>query len=921
MSEQEKTREQLLAELESVRARLAQLEQRRAEQSAKEVSGFFMGLLQHAPTPIYVKALDGRYLLVNRAWEDLFGLRQEAVVGRHVSEIVSPEMAAKFVNSDRTVVQSNAPFAFEERVEFPSGAHGHYHTVKFPLHGAAGQVKAVGGISIDISERKKTEHAVRDSEERYRLLFERNLAGVYQATFSGKLVDCNQAFVNMLGREKREELLEQLLPALFFQRADWDRLIARLEKQGSVTLHENSWRRKDGSTLHTLQNVSLHDGSDGRFLQGTVIDISERWRTRQELIQERHLLRTLMDHVPDAIYFKDDQSRFTRVNQAFARHFGQNDPAQFIGRSDFDFFTEEHARQAYEDEKEVMRTGQPVIGKEEKETWADGRETWVSTSKMPLRDVQGKIIGTFGLSRDITERKRAEEALRETNQTLQAMILASPLAVVALGFDGKIKLWNPAAERLLGWTAAEIAGGHVPDIVPPDRKEERRAFLETLAKGESITGIETRRRRKDGVEIDVSLSAAPLRSGGGVISAVLFVLADMTERKRLEEQLRQAQKMEAIGQLAGGVAHDFNNLLTAILGNVSLLLSAVPDHEPNRDLLRDIERAATRAAELTGQLLGFSRQTLLRLEPTNLNTVIRETVAILRWTIDPRITVEVQTGGEIWAVQADSGQMSQVLMNLCLNARDAMPEGGRLLLQTDNVILDKEYVRQHIDARAGEFVRLRVSDTGCGIPPDVQARIFDPFFTTKEPGKGTGLGLAMVFGIVKQHHGWIECHSEVGKGTDFDIYLPRCHETIAGDMPAPSLLSTPSGGGNETILLVDDEAIIRNLGRTILQRYGYSVVVAEDGQDALEIYQRNAGEIDLVILDLTMPRLSGRDTFHQLLSIDPNVRVLFSSGYSAEQMTEADREGVLGFVNKPYRPQGLAQTVRAALDQARSKVK
>jgi CheY-like chemotaxis protein len=373
--------------------------------------------------------------------------------------------------------------------------------------------------------------------------------------------------------------------------------------------------------------------------------------------------------------------------------------------------------------------------------------------------------------------------------------------------------------------------------------------------------------------------------------------------------------MEAVGQLAGGVAHDFNNLLTAILGNVTLLLGNQTLDDSERELLRDTERAAVRAAELTGQLLGFSRQTLLRLEPTNLNTSIEEIVGILRRTIDPRISVEVQKTPDLAPVHADPGRINQVLMNLCLNSRDAMIDGGRLLLETANVVVDQDHVRRHIDARLGAFVRLRVRDTGHGIPPDVRPRIFDPFFTTKPPGKGTGLGLAMVFGIVQQHQGWVECVSEPGRGTDFDIYLPR---TAVTPPVAPAPAEAPPTGGHETILLVDDEPVIRNLGRTVLQRHGYRVVLAEDGREAVEIYQREHPGIDLVILDLTMPRLSGRDTLRHLQEFAPEVRVIFSSGYTAEQIPEPGKDGVLGFVNKPYRPQDLIRVVRQALDQGRT---
>jgi len=369
--------------------------------------------------------------------------------------------------------------------------------------------------------------------------------------------------------------------------------------------------------------------------------------------------------------------------------------------------------------------------------------------------------------------------------------------------------------------------------------------------------------------------------------------------------------MEAVGQLAGGVAHDFNNLLTVILGNVSLLRAHRMPEEVENELMSATEKAALRAAELTSKLLGFSRRTTLRLVEINLNACVEETVMILRRTIDPAITIAVDAAPNLWNVQADPSQMNQVLMNLCLNARDAMPKGGRLLIETSNGVLNEEYAGRHAEARPGEFVRLRVEDTGHGMSPEVRQRIFEPFFTTKEAGRGTGLGLAMVYGIIKQHQGWIDCYSEVDRGTQFDIYLPRfqpAHEAV----PGPTLSQTPAGG-HETILLVDDEPMIRTLGENILQSYGYQVILAEDGAKAVEIYRRDWPRINLVILDLTMPGLAGRDAYEQLVKINPEVRVLFASGYSAEEIAQLPDDRVQGFVRKPYLPEELAQGVRASL--------
>ena len=429
--------------------------------------------------------------------------------------------------------------------------------------------------------------------------------------------------------------------------------------------------------------------------------------------------------------------------------------------------------------------------------------------------------------------------------------------------------------------------------------------------------LETRRREMADLAIGnrwLQTIADPMRMEDGTTSGAVYILSDITERKRLEEQLRQSQKMEALGQLAGGVAHDFNNLLTAITGNVSLLLAGTPEQDPDRESLLAIDQAAWRAAELTRQLLGFSRQSAPRLKPTDLRACLDEVAALLRRAIDPRITQEARTSSDLWVVQANPGQINQVLMNLCLNARDAMPGGGRLLMEAENISLDEGQARQSGQGRPGDFVLLRVQDNGHGISPEVLPHIFEPFFTTRQPGSGTGLGLATVFSIVRQHQGWIDCSSAVNQGTCFTVYLPRC-ESAAGSTSAAAPLEAP--GGTETILLADDDVLVRNVGREVLKRHGYEVLTAENGEEAANLYRQHQHRIGLVILDLNMPGLSWRDTLERLLQVDPRVRVLLSSGYS-EDLIEPGTEGVLGFLEKPYREQDLAVSEEATPTEVES---
>ncbi|MCI0461532.1 MAG: response regulator [Gemmataceae bacterium] len=511
---------------------------------------------------------------------------------------------------------------------------------------------------------------------------------------------------------------------------------------------------------------------------------------------------------------------------------------------------------------------------------------------------------------------QAEEQLREVARQWQTTFDAISDGVCLLDRQGCVLRCNQALARLTGRPAEELPGLPHTALTAPAEAAPGQAGAEATSPFTRM--LQTRHREVAELKLGerrLQAVADPLTAADGSIAGAVYILSDITERRRLEEQLRQAQKMEAVGQLAGGVAHDFNNLLTGILGNVSLVLMTLSRDDPNREMLQEAEKLGWRAAELVRQLLGFSRRAPLRLRPTQLGEVIREVVAILRRTIDPRVQVGVRLADSV-AVQADAAEMSQVLMNLCLNARDAMPEGGQLVLETTDIELSAEEARGHASRRPGAFVRLRVSDTGHGIAAELLPHIFEPFFTTKGPGKGTGLGLAMVYGILQQHQGWIECDSTPGQGTRFDVYLPRWAESgeaLGQGVPAQAI--PPRLGGGETILFVDDEAAVRELGREWLTRLGYRVLTAADGQEAVEVFEREMGKIDLVVLDVLMPRLSGTDAVRRLREINPKVRVLFASGFPGDQAVDAVAEGALGFLHKPYGGQQLAAAVRDALDR------
>jgi len=521
------------------------------------------------------------------------------------------------------------------------------------------------------------------------------------------------------------------------------------------------------------------------------------------------------------------------------------------------------------------------------------------------------ITGLF-MSPAIARRLNAEGALREAHDHLQAVINSSPLAIYTVDADGAVRSWNPAAETLYGWSAAEVIGSPLAMIAPDQANHAE--IRERVFRGESLRGIETTARKTDGTPVTVSLAAAPLHNASGRVAGTMLIAADLTEMRRLEVQYRQAQKMEAVGRLAGGIAHDFNNLLTAILGTTGLLLEDVGLDPRTRLDVQEIEKAAKRAAGLTRQLLVFSRQQVLEPRILDLNAVVRDVERMLGRLIGEDVELHTKLAAAVGAVQADPGQLQQAIVNLVVNARDAMPSGGRVTIETADVDLDSHQPDARTPTPAGKYVLLAVHDTGVGMDAATKARLFEPFFTTKEPGRGTGLGLATVYSIVKQSGGYIWAYSELGHGTTFKIYLPRVADTPEkGALPTPATLAV----GSETVLVVEDQAEVRELTTRILEARGYTVLAAENAGDAMQVAEHYLKRIDLLLTDVVMPGVNGRELALRLGAQRRDIKVLFVSGYTGEAIR---RHGLLelgaAFLQKPFSPDSLARKVRDVLDAA-----
>ena len=527
------------------------------------------------------------------------------------------------------------------------------------------------------------------------------------------------------------------------------------------------------------------------------------------------------------------------------------------------------------------------------------------------------ILAITGLSLGpaTTRHERAERALREANEHLAAVIQSSPLAIYTLDPRSTVLTWNRAAEALYGWQAAELIGRPLPTI--GHDVEDHGRLRDRVLRGESLRGVEVTRRRKDGTSVNISLSVAPLHDAAGRVTGMLSLAADVTEMRQLEVQYRQAQKMEAVGRLAGGIAHDFNNLLTAIIGTTALVLEDLGLESRARLDIQEIEKAAKRAAGLTRQLLIFSRQQVLEPRALDLNALVGNLEKMLHRLIGEDIELRTKQATALGAVRADPGQLEQAIVNLVVNARDAMPQGGRLTIETADVELDRGYVAGHVPTQPGPYVLLAISDTGVGMDGATKARLFEPFFTTKEPGRGTGLGLATVYGIVKQSGGYIWTYSELGHGTTFKIYLPRVAETPE----APESTTSPPTPvrGSETLLVVEDQEEVRKLTKRVLEARGYTVLAARNGAEALEIVAQHPSRIHLMITDVVMPGMNGRELAQHARARRSYLKVLYVSGYTGEAVLQHRLlEPGVAFLQKPFTPDVLARKTREVLDNTKS---
>jgi PAS domain S-box-containing protein len=644
--------------------------------------------------------------------------------------------------------------------------------------------------------------------------------------------------------------------------------------------------------------------------------ISERAR---QLRHQEARTRSILNSTADGIITIDERGTVRSFNRSAERMFGYR-AEEVIGknvkmlapspyRDEHDGYLDRYLRS---DEARIVGRERDLEGQRK-----DGTRFPMSLRVTEVEDGRDRMF--IGTVQDISERKRAEKALRESERKYRTIFEAAPGGICVTGQDGRILDANQSFLDLFGYTREEITGLNAEDfyVDPANRVRFQRAME---AEGR-VTDFEAKLRKKDGTELDCLLTTTVRRDTHGSRSGYLGIVVDVTEQKRVELQLRLSQRLEAVGRLAGGVAHDFNNVLMAIMGSSELLLSDLGDTHPGRAEVHQIQHAARRAADLTRQLLAFARRELVEPRVLNLNAVVADAEKMLRRLIGEDIQLVTVLQHELWSVKADPGQIEQVIVNLVVNARDAMPEGGQLTLETANVDLDEAYAHQHVPSEPGSYVMLAVSDTGRGFDEQTRARIFEPFFTTKEAGKGTGLGLATVYGIVKQAGGYIWVYSEPGHGSTFKVYLPR----VDVGVDVPEEVSRPAVAdaagevlrGTETVLVVEDESAVRALLCEFLRRYGYTVLEASHATEALDISSRHDGRIGLLVTDVVMPRISGPELAEQLMLSRPGLKVLYVSGYADRAIVE---HGMVraqeAYLQKPFPPDVLLRKVRELLGKS-----
>ncbi len=890
-------------------AALEGLGRRRTHEALTESEECFKVLVENSSDLVAMVDGAGAFEFLSPSSEAILGYRPEELVGQDGFALVHPddvELAHRTFGQSARREREGSQSA-ELRFRHKDGSWRILDVKAREVQNEAGAVWYILN-SRDVTERKKVEGGLRESEERFRGIFEQGSVGVALVDLEQHFLRANGAFCDMLGYQENEILGRNILEVT----AAEDREVtvedsrALLAGDLSVLKLEKRYVRKDGEIVWARVSASRVMDKAGTPLGSvvTVQDVTEYKKVEESL----RLAQFSVDHAGLSMFWADSEGRYVGVNDCACKRLGYSREEFLTMRiSDLD----PTAPSPWKDHWQELKQKGFLSFESIHETKTG--ELFPIQATANYVQFGGKEYN-FGLVEDISERKRAEEALRLTQLTMDR----TGDLIQWVAADGRVVQANESSCRRHGYSREEMLKKTIFDLDSTTTPEMWLEQFVTLKK-QGFSIFESMHRTKDGELFPVEVSVNFVESDGKEL--VFGFARDISERKQAErelkeseEQLRQAQKMEAIGQLAGGIAHDFNNLLTVIMGNSSLILGAMEKEDPNRELVSDIAEVGERAAGLTRQILAFSRRQILRPQIIHLNDIALGMEPLLRRTLREDVELRLLLAPDLMETEVDPHQMEQVLMNLAVNARDSMPEGGHLTVETMNVELDRNYSRKHSEVAPGRYVTLAVSDTGYGMDERTKSRIFDPFFTTKEVGKGTGLGLSTVFGIVKQSGGSISVYSEPGKGSTFKVYLPISQAGSASQKESSEEM--PVEGGRETVLVVEDEDSVRKLVAAILSRAGYEVLEASSMRGVGVALQRGLHSPDLLLTDVVLPGgRTGRAVAEMLCKRFENLRVLFMSGYTRGSVVHNGRldEGI-EFLEKPFTPETLLQKVRAVLD-------
>jgi len=766
------------------------------------------------------------------------------------------------------------------------------------------------------AEHKRTEEALRESEENYKLLFENTGSAITFFDPEGKVILMNKAALDRLGWETEDLAGKFIYDILPKEIADFHiRRFSKIIKEQKGAEFEDYFEIPTGKYWFSSNIQPVKDKVGNiKGVQAISDDITERKQAEEEASYERDLMQTLLNNIPDYIYFKDRDRRFVRASNLFCDTFWCS-MDEIIGKKDEDLFPEEIAKETASDERQVIETGIPLINKEEGGKSIGGGEHWVLTTKLPWRDKEGNIIGLFGISREITRRKQAEEALRESEEKYRNLFEDSKDPVVISTREGKLVDVNQAYLDLYGLTREEIADLNAHQLwANPD---DRSRWVQELEQKGFVRDFEARHLKKDGTKIECLLTSTVRWAHDGSVVAYQGIVRDVTEKRKLQAQLQRAQKMEAIETLAGGVAHDLNNILAGLVSYPDLLLLEIPEDNPLRNPILTMQKSGEKAATIVEDLLTLARRGVAVKEVMNLNDIISEYLKSPEHerlkSFHAGVHVRTDLEGDLLNILGAPAHQSKTIMNLVSNAAEAMPEGGEISISTENQYIDRP-IRGYDDLEEGDYVVLRVSDTGVGISKKDRERIFEPFYTKKVMGRsGTGLGMTVVWGTLKDHKGYIDIQSTKGKGTTLTLYFPVTRKELPKDK---SLLSIEDYmGKGESILVIDDVKEQREIASKILKKLGYSVTTVSSGEEAVDYMKDNSA--DLLVLDMIMdPGIDGLDTYKRILEFHPGQKAIIASGFSeTERVKEAQRLGAGAYVKKPFLLGKIGVAVRDELDK------